>query len=108
MITLSEALDSAVPFFLTDDSLPPAVMYGRFEVGKNSYAVAIEATGGKGLYQVSFGKAGGKNVGWWKLHSNSDLIPVLSTVITFAQGFLRSDYNKSAVAFYLRFPKVVP
>ena len=85
---LNESLNTAQEYFMTEDSKLPGQVYATFSLNGNIYIMALVQTKNQGVYTLEVGKTselGGK-VLWWKFHNKSDILPVLSTVVHFAEA----------------------
>lgn len=85
---LSESLDSPQEYFITDDTKIPERIYASFYVDENPYVIALLESNVKGIYTLEVGrtKEGASKTSWWRFHSPSDIMPVLSTILQFVQG----------------------
>lgn len=86
---LTEFTHSPQEFHLTADTKIPERLYATFTLGENrTYIMSLIQSSVKGVYILEAGrtKERGTKTYWWRFHSQKDLIPVISTVLEFAQS----------------------
>lgn len=101
---LTEALNTPVEYYMTDDTKMPESIYAAFEIDGGNYIMSLVQTEDKGVYLFEVGKtssSGGKTL-WWRFHDKSHMLPVMATAMNFLQAstaWMQGKVNGIAIHF---------
>ena len=100
---LAESLDSAVEYYMTDDTNIPDHIYAKFTLGTDDYAVIFSKSNVPNVYLINIGRAPGKYLKLWQIKPNH-LRQVLSTTIKVTEAVIPL-LGAKAQGYAFRLPK---
>lgn len=85
---LYESLNTAVDFYMTDDTVMPKRIYGAFELDGIRYGISIEETNFAKVYELRFYRIVNSKARRWSFFKASHVRPCLSTVLKFGEAVI--------------------
>lgn len=87
-VVLSESLDSAVEFYMTEDTEMPKRIVGAFNINGTDYGISLEASNFQRIYIMKFYRVVGTKRRFWAFKNPADIRPALSTILKFTEASL--------------------
>lgn len=85
---LYESLNTAVDFYMTDDTVMPKRIYAAFELDGTNYGLSIEETNFAKVYELRFYRIVNSKARRWSFFKASHIRPCLSTVLKFGEAVI--------------------
>lgn len=99
---LEESLNSAVDFYLTDDTKLPKRVAATFTLGKTEYGMSLEESQFKKTYILRFYRIANSKGRLWRFGQKSHILPCLSTLMKFVESailFFQGQFDAILVIY---------
>lgn len=99
---ISESLDSAKEFYMTEDTEIPKRIVGVFEIDGLQYGMALEESNFPRIYTLRMYRFVKKRIRLWTFHKPNHILPALSTLIKFVESslpFLQGKFDGVIVPY---------